>query len=159
MSIPRATYVPRASPTYSFYPQNCAKKEKPRRQRDFFGKHKKDLCANKGLGMAHPNGFVASKASVIAIVTRSVNRVYGNKVHCVLCVSALQNLLILLFCRLCPLRATNSNATRLICLCLRSPKKRPLRKQRSWYGAPKRIRSEQGERNSDCYTKCQSRLR
>lgn len=26
----------------------------------------------------------------------------------------------------CPLRATNSNATRLICLCLRSPKKRPL---------------------------------
>jgi len=31
--------------------------------------------------------------------------------------------------------------------------------QRSWNGAPKRIRSEQSERNSDCYTKCQSRLR
>ena len=29
----------------------------------------------------------------------------------------------------------------------------------SWNGAPKRIRSEQSERNSDCYTKCQSRLR
>ncbi len=91
---------------------------------------KKDLCKCKGLGMAHPNGFVVSKANVIAIVTRSVNRVYGNKVHCVLCVSALQNLLILPFCCLCPLRATNSNAMRLICLCLRSPKKKTFAKRK-----------------------------
>ena len=59
----------------------------------------------------------------------------------------------------CPLRATNSNAKRLICLCLRSPKKDLCKTQRPWNGAPKRIRSEQSERNSDCYTKCQSRLR
>ena len=31
-----------------------------------------------------------------------------------------------------PLRATNSNATRLICLCLRSPKKDLCKTQRSW---------------------------
>lgn len=30
----------------------------------------------------------------------------------------------------CPLRATNSNATRLICLCLRSPKKKTFAKRK-----------------------------
>ena len=56
----------------------------------------------------------------------------------------------------CPLRATNSNASRLICLCLRSLKKDLCKTQRSWNGAPKRIRSEQSERNSDL-CKVQSR--
>ena len=36
---------------------------------------KKTFAKRKGLGMAHPGGFVVSKANVIAIVTRSVNRV------------------------------------------------------------------------------------
>lgn len=36
---------------------------------------KKTFAKRKGLGMVHPGGFVVSKASVIAIVTRSVNRV------------------------------------------------------------------------------------
>ncbi len=63
MSIPHATYVLSTTMSLSIAQYNT---------RNFlvlllFDKHKKDLCANKGLGMAHPNGFVASKVSVIVI--------------------------------------------------------------------------------------------